>query len=79
MRKPSADQWPQITVWSALLLPGTSNHGKWPAGASVVSPLVRNSMTPSGVQKRKRVMALTITRRRSIPRKLSSQRSGREP
>ena len=36
-------------------------------------------MTPSAVQKRMRVIAFTITRSRSMPRRLSSQASGFQP
>jgi hypothetical protein len=36
-------------------------------------------MTPSAVQKRRRVIAFTMTRNLSAPRKSSDQRSGREP
>jgi hypothetical protein len=48
-------------------------------GARAVSPLVSNSMTPSRVQKRMRVIAFTMTRSRSAPFKSSDQRSGRDP
>jgi len=73
MRRPSADQCPQTTTLAALFLPGTSNQGKKPRGARVVSPLVSNSINPSGVQKRRRVIAFTMTRRRSAPRKSADQ------
>jgi hypothetical protein len=68
-----------MIVLPALFLFGTSNHGRKPSGARAVSPLVSNSMTPSGVQKRNRVIAFTMTRSLSAPLRSSVHRSGREP
>jgi len=79
MRKPSADQWPKTTVWVALARPGTSNQGRKPAGARSGGPLCLNSMRPSGVQKRMRVIAFTITRSRSQPARSSDQQAGSLP
>ena len=53
-RSPRADQWPVTRTFSALNRPGASNQGTWPGGASTSSPLLWNSITPSGVQKRMR-------------------------
>jgi hypothetical protein len=78
-RKPNADQWPQTIGTPRVLRTGTSNHGMNPCGAFSSSPLTRKSMTPSAVQKRMRVIAFTITRSRSMPRRLSRQASGFEP
>ena len=43
------------------------------------SPLLWKSMCPPGVQKRMRVIALTMTRRRSQPASVSLQAAGSLP
>ena len=76
---PRVDQWPKATVTSAVWRPGTSNQGMKPAGAAAALALVSNSITPCAEQKRKRVSAFTIIRRRSTPVKSSCQAAGSLP
>jgi 1-acyl-sn-glycerol-3-phosphate acyltransferase len=77
--RPRADQWPEMTQASRLTRPGTSNHGSMPAGADAGSPEKRRSIFPSTLHTRKRVIALTITRRRANPLSVGSQWSGSLP
>ena len=74
--RPSADQWPQ-TILGSSRGGRASNQGTKPAGA--LSLLTWKSIRPSGEQKRIRVIALTITRRRPQPSSASSQCAGLLP
>src|SRR5260370_29110152 len=73
---PSVDQWPNAIVALAVARPGTSNQGMRPGAACSADSVLSKSMTPCAVQKRSRVKALTMTRRRSQPCRSGDQRSG---
>ena len=75
-KNPSVDQCPKAIVVSAVRLPGTSNHGTRPAGACAALSVLSKSITPSTEQNRRRVMAFTMARSRSVPCSAASHRSG---
>jgi len=77
IQAPTSARIPRCDQRSSCPAPRTTEGSRGEPRSS--RPFVRNSITPSGVQKRRRVIALTITRSRSIPRSSSFQRSGSEP
>mmetsp|Transcript_4959 Transcript_4959/g.18007 ORF Transcript_4959/g.18007 Transcript_4959/m.18007 type:complete len:260 (+) Transcript_4959:557-1336(+) len=77
--RPRVDQWPKAMGVPRLARPGTSNQGMKPGGAAAAPSLVFRSSLPSALQKRSRVSALTVKRRRSVPVRDGLQRSGSLP
>ena len=71
--QPSVDQCPKAIKVSAVERPGTSNQGINPGGAALALSVLSKSMTPWAEQKRSRVSAFTITRKRSGPVKEAFQ------